>query len=56
MKTDYIAPLTEILEACIENIMIQDTTGFQDPGEVDANVGSFDEGEDLQPTKGLWED
>ncbi len=59
MEKKYIAPLTDIVIISAENILegegTQDSHGTQNPGTVDANTSSFDEGE-MTGTRSLWDD
>lgn len=58
MEKKYIAPLTEIVYLSAENILEgngnQDSHGYQDPWESDANNSSFDE-EEATNTKNIWD-
>ena len=60
MKMNYIAPLTEVVyinaQAILEGEGTTESHGYQDPEEVDANVGSFDVSEEITPGKGIWDD
>jgi hypothetical protein len=60
MKMNYLAPLTEIVYISAQKILEGDGTtdsdGFQDPGGVDANIGSFDVSEEITSGKGIWDD
>lgn len=58
MKTNYIAPLTEIVLINADNYLedSQDSTGKGDPYELDANTYNFEESENIGSGKSIWED
>lgn len=58
MKTNYFAPLTEIVIINADNYLedSQDSGGKGDPFIIEANTSNFEESEDIGSGKSIWED